>query len=51
MEYKGKMCPVALIENYLTDSNNFGHNSDDSYIFPNVGAKFSKVWPAYLVQI
>ena len=32
LEYKGKMCPVDLLETYLTHCNNLGHNSGDSYI-------------------
>ena len=45
------MCPVALLDIYLLNHNNFGYNSDDSYIFPNVGAKFAKVLPTHVVQI
>ena len=33
LEFKGKMCPVALLDIYLIHHNNLSHNSDDSYIF------------------
>ena len=36
LEYKGKMCPVGLIDSYLTLCNKLGHNSDNYYIFPNL---------------
>ena len=45
------MCPIALLETYLIHRNNLGHNSDDSQIFPNIGAKFAKVLLTHLVQI
>ena len=51
MEFKGKICPVVLIETYLTHRNRLGHNSDNDYIFPNVGAKFAKVLPSHNVTI
>ena len=47
LEFKGKMCPVALLDTYLIHCNNFGHNSDNDYIFPNVGAKFARVLPTH----
>ena len=34
------MCPIALIDSYLILCKKLGHNLDDDYIFPNVGAKF-----------
>ena len=45
------MCPVVLIETYLTHHNELGHNSDNVYIFLNVGAKFAKVLPTHDVTI
>ena len=45
------MCPVALLESYLIHHNNLGHNSDNDYIFPNVGAKFAKVLLTHEVTI
>ena len=48
---KEKMFPVALLEIYLNHCNNLDHNSDNSYVFPNGGAKFAQVLPIHLVQI
>ena len=49
--FQGKMCPVALIDSYLTHHNKLGHNLDNDYIFPNVGAKFERVLPMHDVTI
>ena len=43
LEFQGKMCPVALIELYLTLRNKLSHNWDNDYIFSNAGAKFERV--------
>ena len=45
------MCPVALIDSYLTLRNKLGHNLDDDYIFPHVSAKFARVLPTHEVAI
>ena len=45
------MCPLALIDSYLTHRNKLGHNSDNDYIFPNVGAKFARVLPTHDIAI
>ena len=37
------MCPVDLIESYLTLCHKLGHNWNNNYIFPSVGAKFERV--------
>ena len=51
LKYQGKMCPVALIELYLTLCYKLGHNSDNYYIFPQVGTKFQRVLPTHNVVI
>ena len=45
------MCPVALIDSYLTLRNKLGHNSDNDYIFPQVGAKFERIVPTHKIVI
>ena len=45
------MCPVALIDSYLTHRNKLGHNSDNDYIFPQVGAKFERIVPTHEIVI
>ena len=49
--FQGKMCPVALIDSYLTHRNKLGHNLDNDYVFPNVGAMFARVLPTHNVTI
>ena len=40
LEYTGKMCPVKLIDYYLSLCHKLGHNSDNDYLFPNVCPRF-----------
>ena len=49
LEYKGKFCPVAVLDAYLLNLNGLGDNSDNSYIFPHIGAKFTKVLQSHLI--
>ena len=49
--FQGKMCPVALIDSYLTLRNKLGHNWDNDYIFPQVGAKFERIVPTHEIVI
>ena len=51
INYQGKMCRVASIDSYLTHRNKLGHNSDNDYIFPQVGAKFARVLPTHDIEI
>ena len=51
LHHKAKMCPVYLIDSYLVHRKNLGHNLDRDYLFPQVGAKFERVFPTYYVTI
>ena len=42
------MCPVVLIDLFLTQSNKLGHNADNDY---NVGAKFERILPIHDIAI
>ena len=51
LQYQGQMFLVALIKLYLTLCNKLGHNLDNDYIFPQVGAKFARVLPTHNIPI
>ena len=48
---KGQTCPVYLIQKYLDHRASLGHNGENDYIFPMVGAKWQRTRPSYFVDI
>ena len=48
---KGQTCPVYLIQKYLDHRASLGHNGENDYVFPMVGAKWQRIIPSYFVNI
>ena len=42
LDSAGKICPVKLIDCYLSLHHKLGYNSDKDYLFPNVKANLKK---------
>ena len=51
MSHMGKTCPVALLDDYLALHHSLGHNGENNFIFPLVGAKWARVKPSDFVAI
>ena len=51
MNHTGKACPVALLDDYLALRYSLGHNGENDYIFPLVGAKWAQIKPSDFVPI
>ena len=47
----GKICPVSLLDSYLVHHNSWGQNEANVLLFPQVGAKYERVKPTYLITI
>ena len=51
LDSAGKICPVKLIDCYLSLFHKLGHNSDKDYLFPNVKANFKKSLNTHYIVI
>ena len=51
MSHTGKTCLVALLDDYLALCHSLGHNGENDYIFPLVGAKKARIKPSDFIAI